>query len=113
MNLELHLIFYVTDKTLEEIEEFRSKNAPPETDSAETSLQSSLEIPLPSTVTYVDYEDPFSMIDDTSGAPDIYSLSSFAWVGCGGGVYVLDLLGQGFIRINTKQENGKPSLYHY
>ncbi|KAG6890363.1 hypothetical protein C0992_001953 [Termitomyces sp. T32_za158] len=56
-------------------------------------------VPRPTTVTYTEYEDPFSLIGDSSGVPHIATLSNNAWVACGGDVYVLDLLGQGHIRV--------------
>jgi ATP-dependent helicase IRC3 len=56
-------------------------------------------IPNPKSVTYTDYENPFSLVDQSSGAPHIAKLSSNAWVGCGGEIYVLECLGKGHIRI--------------
>ncbi|KDQ63526.1 hypothetical protein JAAARDRAFT_120193 [Jaapia argillacea MUCL 33604] len=64
-------------------------------------------IPDPKSITYVDHENPFSLVDHASGAPHISKLSSHAWVGCGGDVYVLECLGKGHIRIEPlKGENG-------
>ena len=57
-------------------------------------------VPDPKSVTYTDYEDPFSLVHSGSGAPHIFGLSNFAWVGCGGDVYVLECLGKGAIRID-------------
>lgn len=102
--LNLNLMYSVIDKTLEEIEESHSKGLPGA--DGEDSAGEPLEVPQPLTVTYVDYDDPFSMVEDTSGAPNLFNLSPFAWVGCGGGVYVLDLMGKGFVRINTEREDG-------
>ncbi|TFK41214.1 P-loop containing nucleoside triphosphate hydrolase protein [Crucibulum laeve] len=56
-------------------------------------------IPAPKTVTYIDYENPFSLVKDTSGAPHIATLSKNAWVGCGEDVYVLECLAKGYVRI--------------
>lgn len=50
-------------------------------------------------MTYIDHEDPFSLVGESSGAPHIATLSKHAWVGCGGDVYVLECLGKGYMRI--------------
>ncbi|TFK57061.1 P-loop containing nucleoside triphosphate hydrolase protein [Heliocybe sulcata] len=64
-------------------------------------------VPTPKTVTYTDYEDPFSLVDGASGAPHI-TMSRNAWVGCGGDIYVLECLGQGYIRIEkVRGESGE------
>jgi ATP-dependent helicase IRC3 len=47
-------------------------------------------VPDPKSVTYTDYENPFSLVDQSSGAPHIAKLSSNAWVGCGNDIYVLE-----------------------
>lgn len=57
-------------------------------------------------MTYVDYEDPFALVHGASGAPHITKLSPYAWVGCGGDVYVLECLGKGYIRVETTEEDG-------
>ncbi|KAJ7706233.1 P-loop containing nucleoside triphosphate hydrolase protein [Mycena rosella] len=51
-------------------------------------LDSTDNIPEPRSVTYTDYDDPFSLVNQASGAPQIAKLSRHAWVGCGGDVYV-------------------------
>ncbi|KAG6873031.1 hypothetical protein C0992_009142, partial [Termitomyces sp. T32_za158] len=56
-------------------------------------------VPQPTTVTYTEYENPFSLFGDSSGVPNIATLSNNAWVACGGDVYVLDLLGEGHIKV--------------
>jgi ATP-dependent helicase IRC3 len=61
-------------------------------------------IPEPSSVTYLDYNDPFAMVDSFSGAPHIPRLSPNAWVGCGSDIYVLECLGKGYIRIEPDTE---------
>ncbi|EEB87480.1 hypothetical protein MPER_15156, partial [Moniliophthora perniciosa FA553] len=62
----------------------------------------------PTSVTYTAYDDPFSFVEDSSGAPHIAKLSPHTWVGCGDDVYVLECLGKGFIRIEpvVDEENG-------
>lgn len=73
-------------------------------------------IPDPTSVTYVDYENPFALVGDASGAPHITKLSKNAWVGCGGDVYVLECLGSGFIRVEPIKPDESKSRYfshHY
>lgn len=57
------------------------------------------------TITYIDHEDPFSLINDSSGAPNMFKLSHNAWVGCGDGIYVLPCLQYGDVRIQPKQDD--------
>lgn len=80
------------------------------------------EVPEPKSVTFIDYNDPFSFVEQSYGAPHVQKLSSYAWVGCGGDVYVLECLGKGFIRVEPVQDkNGgfctlilhECSLTHY
>ncbi|KAG6381131.1 P-loop containing nucleoside triphosphate hydrolase protein [Boletus reticuloceps] len=61
-------------------------------------------IPEPTSVTYLDYGDPFAMVDSFSGAPHVSRLSPNAWVGCGSDIYVLECLGKGYIRIEPDSE---------
>jgi ATP-dependent helicase IRC3 len=57
-------------------------------------------IPDPCSVTYIDYDDPFSLVNQTLGtSPHIAKLSRNAWVGCGDDIYVLECLGKGHIQI--------------
>lgn len=60
---------------------------------------SSDNVPAPKSVTYTDHENPFSLVDESSGAPHIAKLSGNSWVGCGNDIYVLECLGKGHIRI--------------
>lgn len=58
-------------------------------------------IPDPRSVTYIDYDDPFSLVNQSLGtSPHIAQLSRNAWVGCGDDIYVLECLGKGHIRID-------------
>lgn len=60
----------------------------------------SLDVPSPESVTYTDYENPFALIGEHCGvAPIIHRLSSLAWVGVGGGIYILECISAGFIRV--------------
>lgn len=69
------------------------------------------ELPDPKSITYIDYEDPFAFVDDSSGAPHILKLTSNAWVGCGNDVYVLECLGRGHVRIEPFAAEGNPARY--
>lgn len=60
-------------------------------------------VPDPKSVTYTDFENPFALVDHSSGAPHITKLSSNAWVGCGDDIYVLECLGKGYIRIEPAE----------
>ena len=60
----------------------------------------SLEVPPPESVTFMDFDNPFAFIKECCGTtPIIHQLSSLAWVGVGGDVYILECLGAGFIRV--------------
>jgi ATP-dependent helicase IRC3 len=61
-------------------------------------------VKAPTQITYIEHENPFSTVDNASGAPHTSQLSSNAWVGCGGDIYVLECLGRGFIRIEPTSE---------
>lgn len=101
----------IEDVTLEEMER-RAKAA------ATGSRSPNVDVPDPESVIYKDYEDPWAFVDDTSGCPDIRQMSSFAWVGIGDDSYVLECMGNGFIKImpctDTKTaldvEEGMPAL---
>lgn len=56
-------------------------------------------IPAPKSVTFIDYDDPFSFVERSFGAPHISKLSRLSWVGCGGDIYVLECMGKGHIRV--------------
>lgn len=73
------------------------------TDFSANSSRGRANVPTPQSVTYTDYENPFALVDESSGAPHIAKLSGNAWVGCGGDVYVLECLGKGHIRIEPAQ----------
>lgn len=94
---------FFIDETPDKLEERFDKaiNNPDNTGRADTYDK----VPQPKTVTYTDYENPFSLVDQSSGAPHISKLSSNAWVGCGDDIYVLDCLGKGHIRIEPVNAN--------
>jgi ATP-dependent helicase IRC3 len=48
-------------------------------------------------VTFTDEDDPFAIASEKLG--HINEMSGFQWVGCGDGIYVIELVGKGFIRI--------------
>ncbi|EJD04075.1 P-loop containing nucleoside triphosphate hydrolase protein [Fomitiporia mediterranea MF3/22] len=73
------------------------------------------DVPDPGSITYIDYDNPFDLVQDASGAPHITKISRFAWVGCGGDVYVLECMGKGYIKIQPDvDEDGEEMLSaHY
>ncbi|KAJ7783732.1 P-loop containing nucleoside triphosphate hydrolase protein [Mycena maculata] len=86
----------IEDETTESLEE-RAAEA--------IALDSRDTIPQPRSVTYTDYEDPFSLVNQASGPPQIAKLSRHAWVGCGGNIYVLECLGKGSVRIEPFEDD--------
>ncbi|KAJ7038251.1 P-loop containing nucleoside triphosphate hydrolase protein [Mycena alexandri] len=74
---------------------------------AAIALDSRDNIPEPRSVTYKDYDDPFSLLNQGSGAPQIAKISRHAWVGCGGDVYVLECLGKGYVRIEPVEDGNE------
>ncbi|GAW06115.1 P-loop containing nucleoside triphosphate hydrolase protein [Lentinula edodes] len=93
----------IEDETLESLEEKSS---------AQIALQDADNVPDPESVTYTDYEDPFAFISKFSGlSPHINQLSSYAWVGCGSDIYVLECLGKGFIRIEKVEATDVPAHF--
>lgn len=88
-----------TDETVESLEQRAAEAI------GEVSVDSGDPIPQPKSVTYLDYENPFSLVNASSGEPQIAKLSSNAWVGCGDNIYVLECLGKGHIRIEPVAAN--------
>jgi ATP-dependent helicase IRC3 len=72
-------------------------------------------IPDPRSVTYIDYDDPFSLVNQSLGtSPHITQLSRNAWVGCGDDIYVLECLGKGHIRIEPVPDDKEKHFHaHY
>lgn len=70
------------------------------------------DVPEPKSVTYIDYNDPFSFVEQSYGAPHVQKLSHFAWVGCGDDVYVLECLGKGYIRIEPHRDENDPETHY-
>jgi ATP-dependent helicase IRC3 len=59
-----------------------------------------LSVPDPKSVTYVDHDNPFALFNQSiETSPHMVQLSRNAWVDCGEGIYVLECLGKGHIRI--------------
>ncbi|KAK7059006.1 putative ATP-dependent helicase IRC3 [Paramarasmius palmivorus] len=78
---------------------------------AKIAADSQDDVPTPTSVTYTDYEDPFSFVEDSSGAPHIAKISPHAWVGCGDDVYILECLGKGYIRVEPVIDNEEGDHY--
>ncbi|TFY82646.1 hypothetical protein EWM64_g1369 [Hericium alpestre] len=67
------------------------------------------DVPEPTSVTYVDYGDPFSLVKHASSTPThISQISRNAWVSCGDNIYVLECIGKGHIRIQPGEDKGMP-----
>jgi ATP-dependent helicase IRC3 len=70
-----------------------------------------LSLPDPKSVTYIDYDDPFALVNQSVGtSPHIAQLSQNAWVVCGEDIYVLECIGKGHIRIEPVP-GGEPNLH--
>ncbi|POV94533.1 hypothetical protein PSHT_16149, partial [Puccinia striiformis] len=54
--------------------------------------------------TYTDFDSPFKNEPEYQNAGDLYRLTRYSWVACGDGIFVLELLGQGHLRIQTERE---------
>jgi ATP-dependent helicase IRC3 len=54
--------------------------------------------------TYTDFDSPFKNEADYKNVGDLYRLTRYSWVACGDGIFVLELLGQGHLRIQTERE---------
>ncbi|KAA1111149.1 hypothetical protein PGT21_036915 [Puccinia graminis f. sp. tritici] len=54
--------------------------------------------------TYTDFDSPFKNEPDYKNVGDLYRLTRYSWVACGDGIFVLELLGQGHLRIQTERE---------
>ncbi|KAI1788749.1 P-loop containing nucleoside triphosphate hydrolase protein [Ganoderma leucocontextum] len=96
------------DETIESLEERRAAMA--ERAASESELPSSGvmgNVPMPRSVTYIDHEDPFVLADQGSGDPILRKLTQNAWVSCGGGVYVLECMGKGYVRITPIETDGE------
>lgn len=86
------------DKSLESLEARASESTFPDAD-----------VPTPTSITYTEEEDPFSV--SSHGSSHVAELSRNSWVGCGDDIYVLECIGKGFIRIE-RSGGGKGHLYH-
>lgn len=84
------------DKSLESLEARASDSTFPDTD-----------VPTPTSITYMEEEDPFSV--SSHGSSHVAALSRNSWVGCGDDIYVLECIGKGFIRIE-RSGGGKEHL---
>ncbi|KAF7310867.1 DEAD-box family helicase [Mycena chlorophos] len=68
----------------------------------------------PKSVTYKDYEDPFSFFEEASAPSHITKLSRNAWVNCGGDLYILECLGKGSVRVEPlESDEGRFFVAHF
>ena len=75
------------------------ENRAAEVEKSKISSFDPISIPDPTSVIYTDHDDIIAMIDTADTPTHIYGLSPLAWVVCGDGIYVLELLKAGYIRI--------------
>ena len=50
-------------------------------------------------IIYTDEDDPFAIASESQKLGHINAMSGFQWVGCGGGIFVIELVGKGYIRV--------------
>jgi ATP-dependent helicase IRC3 len=80
--------------------EARAEAANQEELSVHPDGENRLSVPDPKSVTYIDYDSPFAIFNQSIEASHhMVRLSKNAWVDCGEGIYVLECLGKGHIRI--------------
>jgi ATP-dependent helicase IRC3 len=56
-------------------------------------------IPDPISILYTDEDDPFTLASNAQKPGHINTMSGFSWVGCGDEIFVIEIVGRGFIRI--------------
>ena len=103
------------DESLESLEERAQVQKEADTEFATEDKNTSLEVPSPESVTYVDYNNPFAFIGECCGTTQmIHQLSPLAWVSVGGEIYILECVGAGFIRVEplTDPEGDFPTFPH-
>ncbi|KAI9512926.1 P-loop containing nucleoside triphosphate hydrolase protein [Russula earlei] len=76
---------------------------------------SDLSVPDPKSVTYIDYDNPFVLLNQIMRAsPPMVKLSKNGWVDCGEGIHVLECLGKGHIRIEPVLDDAGDHFHaHY
>ncbi|CDO71637.1 hypothetical protein BN946_scf184911.g107 [Trametes cinnabarina] len=98
------------DETLETIEERLAAMDADEMLDKLSKSDTTSPIPAPKSVTYIDHDDPFVLADQASGDPNIRQLSRNAWVCCGDGIYILECLGHGHIRVEPAQDENNAEV---
>ncbi|CAH7683126.1 expressed protein [Phakopsora pachyrhizi] len=58
-------------------------------------------------LTFTHFESPFLDEPEFVLARDLHKLTRHSWVGCGAGIYVLDLLGHGHLRIQPERKSSE------
>ena len=53
-------------------------------------------------IIYTDEDDPFAIASDSQKLGHINAMSGFQWVSCGNGIFVIELVAKGFIRIERQ-----------
>ncbi|KAG8972126.1 hypothetical protein FRC05_010294 [Tulasnella sp. 425] len=105
--------------TLEPLESIQPEpEIEPETN-ASSSRRITSSVPDPKFVTYIDHDDPFSLVAEGSGSPHLKSLSPNAWIQCGPTIWILECLRKGFIKIERISQDerddkeGSPAFEAY
>ena len=95
-----YLLNILPDESLTSLEERAAQR-----DAEDEGSRDVPDVPAPKSVTYVDYEDPFSFVDEAFGAPHIRKMSQLAWVGLGEDTYLLECLGKGLMRVEQTEDD--------
>ena len=93
------------DETIESLEERRAALEESGESGEPAQYGTTGHVPQPKSVTYIDHDDPFVLVDQASGDPNLRSMTRNGWVCCGDDVYVLECLGKGYIRITPAEGN--------
>ncbi|KAF8168154.1 P-loop containing nucleoside triphosphate hydrolase protein [Crassisporium funariophilum] len=69
-------------------------------------------VPDPTSITYIDDDDPFTLGSEGRKPSYINTLSPLSWVACGNNIFVLELVGTGYIRVERQEsENNFVARY--
>jgi ATP-dependent helicase IRC3 len=80
------------DETTQSLEKRAEAFEAMQTDTSDT-------IPDPTSILYMDEDDPFIVTSDAQKSGHINAMSRFSWVRCGNEIFVIELVTKGFIRI--------------
>jgi hypothetical protein len=98
----LHQLIVALGSTLDELVKKKEEGAAKQTNNPGMNTSN----PDIQTVTYEDYEDPFSWQYQSSKERHINTLSPFSWVASRGS-YILECMGKGSLRLEPLVDNGE------